>query len=80
MLHLFLTFIAIFMLTALLILLIAYLPSSCGLAAQGFLLSLTLILSNSQMQELTSTLNHSYLSLVNSGTPYLLLYFHLPTT
>ncbi|MPC52138.1 hypothetical protein E2C01_045998 [Portunus trituberculatus] len=51
------------MLTALLILLIAYLPSSCGLAAQGFLLSLTLILSNSQMQEVTSILNHLYLSL-----------------
>ncbi|MPC18746.1 hypothetical protein E2C01_011640 [Portunus trituberculatus] len=36
MLHLFLSFIDIFMLTVLLILLTACLPSSCGLAAQGF--------------------------------------------
>ncbi|MPC83729.1 hypothetical protein E2C01_078445 [Portunus trituberculatus] len=28
----------------------------------------------------TSILNHSYLSLINYGTPCLLLYFHLPTT
>ncbi|MPC20847.1 hypothetical protein E2C01_013809 [Portunus trituberculatus] len=39
------------------------LPSSCGLAAQGFLLPLIPILSNSIIEELTSTLNHSYLSL-----------------
>ncbi|MPC09805.1 hypothetical protein E2C01_002423 [Portunus trituberculatus] len=32
------------------------------------------------MQELTSTLSYSYLSLVNSGTPFLLLYFRIPTT
>ncbi|MPC15424.1 hypothetical protein E2C01_008216 [Portunus trituberculatus] len=38
------------------------------------------ILSISLIQELTSTLNHSYLSLVNSGTPCLLLYFLLPIT
>ncbi|MPC43553.1 hypothetical protein E2C01_037203 [Portunus trituberculatus] len=31
------------------------------------------------MQELTNTLNLLYL-LVNSGTPYLLLYFQLPMT
>ncbi|MPC81655.1 hypothetical protein E2C01_076283 [Portunus trituberculatus] len=32
------------------------------------------------MQELISTLNHSYLSLLNSGTPCLLLYFQLLMT
>ncbi|MPD04452.1 hypothetical protein E2C01_100143 [Portunus trituberculatus] len=53
MLHLFLSFIAIFLLTALLILLTACLSSSCGLAAEDFLL-LNPILSNSLMQELTS--------------------------
>ena len=37
----------------------------------------TLILSPSLVQELTSTLSHSSLSLVNSRTHYLLLYFHL---
>ncbi|MPC28613.1 hypothetical protein E2C01_021820 [Portunus trituberculatus] len=73
MLHLFLSFIAIFMLTA-------CLPSSCSLAAQGFLLPLILILFNSLIHKLASTLIHSYLFLVNSGTPCLLLYFHLPTT
>ncbi|MPC23407.1 hypothetical protein E2C01_016453 [Portunus trituberculatus] len=78
--HFFLAFTTIFMLTALMILLTACLPSSCILAAQGFLLPLIPILSNSLMKELTSILNHSYLSLVNSGTPYLLLYFHLPMT
>ena len=80
MLHPFLSFIAIFMVTVLLILLTACLPFSCGLAAQGFLLPLIPILSNSLMQELTSTLNHSSLSLVNSGTPSLHLYFRIPTT
>ena len=79
MLHLLLSSIDIFMPTALLILLAACLLPSYGLAAQGFLLPLILILSNFLMQELTSTLNHSYLSLVNSGAPYL-LYFQLPMT
>ncbi|MPC24835.1 hypothetical protein E2C01_017929 [Portunus trituberculatus] len=60
MLHLFLSFIAIFMLSVLLILLTACLPSSCGLAAQGLFLPLTPILSNYLMQELTSTPNHTY--------------------
>ena len=32
------------------------------------------------MQELTSIFTLSSLTLVNSGTPYLNLYFHLPTT
>ncbi|MPC66741.1 hypothetical protein E2C01_060893 [Portunus trituberculatus] len=77
MLHHFLSFIAIFMLTVLLILLTACLPS-CSLAAQVFLLPLIPLLSYSQMQMLTSILKHSYLSLVNSGTPCLLLYLHLP--
>ena len=67
MLHFLLSYITIFMLTA-------CLPSFCSLTAQAFLLPLIPILSNSLMQELTSTLNNSYLSLVNSGTPYLDLY------
>ncbi|MPC25697.1 hypothetical protein E2C01_018820 [Portunus trituberculatus] len=54
-------------------------PLLLRLATQSFLLPLIPILSNSLMQELSSTLNHSYLSLVNSGTPCLLLYFRLPT-
>ncbi|MPC59919.1 hypothetical protein E2C01_053950 [Portunus trituberculatus] len=45
-----------------------------SLSTQGFL-PLTPTLSSALMQELTSTLSHSYLSLVNSGTPCLLLYF-----
>ncbi|MPC90739.1 hypothetical protein E2C01_085737 [Portunus trituberculatus] len=69
MLHLLLSFIAIFIQTILLILLTACLSSSCGFVAQGFLLPLILILSNPLTQELTSTFNHSYLSLVNSGAP-----------
>ncbi|MPC28106.1 hypothetical protein E2C01_021301 [Portunus trituberculatus] len=32
------------------------------------------------MQKLTNTLIHSFLSLVNYGTPCLLLYFLLPMT
>ncbi|MPC46898.1 hypothetical protein E2C01_040628 [Portunus trituberculatus] len=80
MLHLLPSFITIFMLTALLIFLTAYLPSSCGLSAQAFLLPLIPILSSSLTQELTNILNHTYLPLVNSGTPCLLLYFHLPST
>ncbi|MPC96042.1 hypothetical protein E2C01_091278 [Portunus trituberculatus] len=71
--HLFVPFIDNFMLTACLL-------SSHGIIAQGFLLlPLIPILSNSPIQKLTSFLNHSYLSLVNSGTPCLFLYFHLPT-
>merc|ERR1711911_490413 len=77
MLHLYLSFIAIFMLTALQNLLTACLPPSCGIAAPVYLLSLIPILSNSLMQELTSTVILSFLSLVNSGTLFLLLYFHL---
>ncbi|MPC33140.1 hypothetical protein E2C01_026483 [Portunus trituberculatus] len=49
------------MLTALLTLLTACLPSSCGLVAQGFLLPLIPILSNFLIQKLTSILNHSYI-------------------
>ena len=63
-------FYCIFMLTA-------DLPSSCSLTTQDFL-PLTLILFTSLMQELIGTLSHSYLSLVNSGTPCLLLPFLLP--
>ena len=55
-------------------------PPSCGLAAQDYLLSLTPILSNSLMQELTSIFIPSSLSLVSSGTLFLCLFFHLPTT
>ena len=76
--YLLLSFIAIFMLTALLIFLTACLPF-CGLTAQDFL-PLTHILSSCPMQESTSTFNHSLLSLVNSGTPCLPLYFQLSLT
>ena len=68
------------MLTALLISLTACLPCSRGLTAQDLLLPLTPILSTSLMQELTSILILSSLSLVNSGTLCLPLYFHLPMT
>merc|ERR1712035_199748 len=68
------------MVTALLNLLTACLPPSGGLAAPDFLLIITPFLSNSLMQELTSIFISSSLSLVNSGTPFLNLYFHLPTT
>ena len=74
------SFTAIFMLTALLISLTACVPWSRGLAAQDLPLPLTPILSTSLMQELTSILSLSSLSLVNSGTLSLLLYFHLPMT
>ena len=77
MLPLLLSFTTIFMLTALLLLLIACLPCSHGLAAQDLSLPLTPILSISLMQELTSILSLSTLSLVNSVTLSLLLYFHL---
>ena len=50
--------------------------SFCGLDAHFF--PLTPIVTNSLMQELTNTFNHSFLSLVNSGTPCLPLYFQLP--
>merc|ERR1712035_22001 len=77
---LFLSSIVIFMVTALLNLLTACLPHSGGLAAPDFLLTLTPFLSNSLMQELTSIFILSSLSLVNSGTLFLNLYFLLPTT
>merc|ERR1712035_70571 len=80
MLLLFLSSIVIFMATALLNLLTACLPPSGGLAAPDFLLTLTPFLSNSLMQELTSIFIPSSLSLVNSRTLFLNLYFHLPTT
>ena len=80
MLHPLLSFITIFMLTALLILLTACLPSSCDLAAQDFLLPPIPILSNSLMQELISTLSHSLLPLVNSETLSLPLHLQLPMT
>ena len=79
MLPLLLSFTAIFMLTALQISLTACLPCSRGLAAQDLLL-LTPSLSTSLMQELTSILSLSSLSLVNSGTLFPPLYFHLPMT
>ena len=71
---------AVFMVTALPNLLTACLPHSHGLDAQGFLLFLIPILSTSLMQELTSIFILSSLSLVNSGTLFLILFFHLPTT
>ena len=67
MLHHLLSSITVFMLTPLLILLTACLPSSCGLTTQDFLLPITSILSNSLMQELTSTPSHLFLLLVNSA-------------
>ncbi|MPC47121.1 hypothetical protein E2C01_040856 [Portunus trituberculatus] len=54
------------MLTSLLILITAYLPSPRSLASLGFLLPLPLILSNSLTQKFISTFNSSYLSLLNS--------------
>ena len=80
MLPLLLSFTAIFMLTALLILLTACLLCSHGLAAQDLPLPLTPTLSTSLMQELNSILSLSSLSLVNSGTLSFLLYFHLSMT
>ena len=58
----------------------ACLPCSRGLAAQDLLLPLTPILSTSLMQDLTSILSLSSLSLVNSGTLSLFLHFHLTMT
>ena len=51
-----------------------------GLAAYmySFLFNLILVLFNFLMQELTSIFTLSSLLLVNSGTLYLNLYFHLP--
>ncbi len=72
--------IAIFMLTALRNLLTACLPFSHGLAVHAFLHKLTPILFKPLMQEWTSTFTLSSLSLVNSGTPFLPLYFLLSTT
>ena len=80
MLYLLLSFTAAFMPNALLILLTICIPSSCDLAAQHFRLPLPTILSTSLMQEITRSLSHSALFLINSGTPYLLLYFPLPMT
>ena len=80
MLYLLLSSITISMMSSLLILITGCFPSSCGLAAQDFLLALTPLLSNFLKQELTSTLSHPFLSLVNSGTPCLPLYFQLITT
>merc|ERR1712035_47787 len=77
---LFLFSIVFFTVTALLNLLTACLPPSGGLAAPDFLLTLTPFLSNSLMQELISIFILSSLSLVNSGTLFLNLYFFLPTT
>ena len=51
-----------------------------GSAQLCFLLILTPFQSNSLMQELTSTFIPSSLSLVNSGTLFPNLYFHLPMT
>ena len=80
MLHLYLFFTAMFMLTALLNLLTANFPPSCGLAAQDFILLFIPILSIFLMQELTSIFTLSSLTLVNSGTLFLFLFFHLPMT
>ena len=73
-----LSFTAIVLLTAPLILLTACLPCSRGFATQDLLFPLTPILSTSLKQELTSILSPSILSLVNSGTLSLFMYFHLP--
>ena len=74
------SFTSIFIVTALLIVVTACLPCSCGLAAQDLPLPLTPILSIHLMQELNGIFNLSSLPLVNSGTLSLLLYFHLPMT
>ena len=80
MLHLYLFSTAIFMLIALVNLLTACFHPSRDLAAQSFLLLLIPILSISLMQELTTIFNLSSLTLVNSGTLFLCLLFHLPMT
>ncbi|MPC08238.1 hypothetical protein E2C01_000816 [Portunus trituberculatus] len=74
MLHLFLPSTAFFMPTALWILLTTLLwPHCTRLSSSSHPHSVHL--SNARV---TNTFNHSYLSLVNSGTSYLLLYFHFP--
>ena len=65
MLHLYLSFTAIFMLIALLNLLTTCLPLSRGRAAQDFLLLLIPILSIFLIQDLTSIFTLSSLALVN---------------
>ena len=74
MLHLYLFATAIFMLIALLNLLTPCVPPSYGLGTQDFLLLIS-ILPISVMQELTSIFTLSYLTLVNSGTLLLCLFF-----
>lgn len=76
MLPLMLSYTVIFMLVALLFLPTACLPCPRFLAAKDFIFPLAPVLSTSLMQELTSVLSLSFLPLVNSGTPYLLLYFY----
>ena len=80
MLHLYIFSTAIFMLTALLNLLTTCLHPSRDLVAQGFLLLLVSIISISLMQELTSIFTLLYLTLTNSGTLFLCLFFHLAMT
>ena len=77
MLHFYLFCTAIFMLTALLNLLTACSHPSPGLAAQDYLLLIP-ILYIFLMQELTSIFTLSSLTLANSRTLFLCLFFHLP--
>ena len=70
---------AIYMLTALLNLLTACLHPSHGLTAQDFLFLIP-IMSIFLMQELTSIYTLSSLTLLNFGTLFLCLFFHLPMT
>ena len=78
MLHLFST--SIFMLTVLPSLLTACLHPSRSLTVQGFLLLFIPFLSIFLMQELTSIFTLSSLTLVNSETLFLRLFFHLSMT
>ena len=55
-------------------------PPSHSFAAQDFLLFFIFILSIYLMQELTSIFTLSSFTLVNSGTLFLYLFFHLPMT
>ena len=55
-------------------------PPSRSLAAQDFLLLFIFILSIYLMQELTNIFTLSSLTLVNSGTLFPCLFFHLPMT
>ena len=81
MLHLYLSYIAIFMLIAFLYLLTACLSPYRGLVAQDFLLLLILILFIFLMQELTTSIfTLSSFTLVYSRTLFLCLFFHLPMT